>query len=139
LIIIDGGKAQYNTVDKILGQKGLSGIDIISIAKKEEMIFCRRYINGIKFGLDSEVLRILIKLRDEAHRFAVSYHRKLRESYMVNSVLDEIRGIGQKKKAYILENLDSIEQLKDKRIEDLMNIKGISYRDAVNIYNSFHR
>ena len=139
LIIIDGGKAQYNTVSKILEQKGLSGIDIISIAKKEEMIFCSRYINGIKFGLDSEILRALIKLRDEAHRFAVSYHRKLRDSYMVNSVLDEIKGIGQKKKAYILENLDSIEQLKDKRIEDLMNIKGISYRDAVNIYNSFHR
>ena len=139
LIIIDGGKAQFNTINRVLGQKGITLIDIISIAKKEEMIFCNRYQNGIKFDLDSEILRVLIRLRDEAHRFAVSYHRKLRDSYMTNSFLDEIKGIGQRKKTYILENIDSVEDLKEKSIEDIMNIKGISYRDAVNIYNSLHR
>jgi excinuclease ABC subunit C len=139
LIIIDGGKAQFNTISRILDQKGIDTIDILSIAKKEEMIFCRRYQNGIKFDLDSEILRVLIRLRDEAHRFAVKYHRKLRDSYMTNSLLDEIKGIGQKKKAYILDNVDSVEVLKEKSIEDIMNIKGISYKDAVNIYNSFHR
>ncbi|MCJ7665776.1 MAG: excinuclease ABC subunit UvrC, partial [Actinobacteria bacterium] len=92
LIIIDGGKPQYNTVKKILEQKDLSGIDIISIAKKEEVIFCSKYKNGIKSDLDNGIIRILIKLRDEAHRFAVSYHRKLRDSYMTNSLLDEIKG-----------------------------------------------
>jgi excinuclease ABC subunit C len=139
LIIIDGGKAQFNTISRILDQKGITVIDIISIAKKEEMLFCNRFQNGIKFDLDSEILRMLIKLRDEAHRFAVSYHRKLRDSYMTNSLLDEIKGIGQKKKAYILENIASVEVLKEKSIEDIMNMKGLSYRDAVNIYNSFHR
>jgi excinuclease ABC subunit C len=139
LIIIDGGKAQFNTISRVLMQKGIDSIDIISIAKKEEMIFCDKYQNGIKFDLDSEILRVLIRLRDEAHRFAVSYHRKLRDSYMTNSLLDEIKGIGQKKKSYILENIDSIEDLREKNIEDIMNIKGISYRDAVNIYDSFHR
>jgi excinuclease ABC subunit C len=139
LIIIDGGKAQFNTISRVLDQKGINLIDIISIAKKEEMIFCNRYQNGIKFDLGSEILRVLIRLRDEAHRFAVSYHRKLRDSYMTNSFLDEIKGIGQKKKAYILKNVDSVEDLNEKSIEDIMNIKGISYRDAVNIYNSLHR
>ena len=139
LIIIDGGKAQFNTINRVLDQKGINLIDIISIAKKEEMIFTSRYQNGIKFDLDSEILRVLIRLRDEAHRFAISYHRKLRDSYMTNSFLDEIKGIGQKKKAYILENIDSVEDLKEKSIEDIMNIKGISYKDAVNIYNSLHR
>jgi len=139
LIIIDGGKAQFNTISRVLDQKGITLIDIISIAKKEEMIFCDRYQNGIKFDLDSEILRVLIRLRDEAHRFAISYHRKLRDSYMTNSFLDEIKGIGQKKKAHILENIDSVEDLKEKNIEDIMNIEGISYRDAVNIYNSLHR
>ena len=86
-----------------------------------------------------EILRMLIKLRDEAHLFAVNYHRKLRDSYMTNSLLDEIKGIGQKKKAYILENIASVEVLKEKSIEDIMNMKGLSYRDAVNIYNSLHR
>ena len=129
----------FNTINRIFEQKGINLIDIISIAKKEEMIFCNRYKNGIKFDLDSEILRVLIRLRDEAHRFAINYHRKLRDSYMTNSFLDEIKGIGQKKKAYILENIDSIKDLKEKSIEDIMNIKGISYRDAVNIYNSLHR
>ena len=139
LIIIDGGKAQFNAINRILDQKGITVIDIISIAKKEEMIFCCRYQNGIKFDLDSEILRVLIRLRDEAHRFAVGYHRKLRDSYMTNSLLDEIKGIGQKKKTHILENIDSVDDLKEKSIEDIMNMKGLSYRDAVNIYNSLHR
>jgi len=139
LIIIDGGKPQYGTIKKALEQKGVSDIDIISIAKKEEMIFCQKFQDGIKFDLDSDILRIIIKLRDEAHRFAIGYHRKLRGKYMTNSVLDQIKGIGERKKAYILESIDSIEEVKDKNIEDLINIKGINYNDAVNIYNSFHR
>ena len=139
LIIIDGGKAQFNAISRVLVQKGITSIDVLCIAKKEEMIFCNRYREGIRFDLDSEILRVLIRLRDEAHRFAVNYHRKLRGSYMTNSLLDEIKGIGAKKKARIMENIDSVEDLKEKSIEDIMNIKGISYKDAVNIYNSFHR
>ncbi len=139
LIIIDGGKPQYETIKKALEQKRISDIDIISIAKKEEMIFCQKFQDGIKFDLDSDILRIIIKLRDEAHRFAIGYHRKLRGKYMTNSILDQIKGIGEKKKAYILEGIDSIDEIKDKNIEDLINIKGINYNDAVNIYNSFHR
>jgi excinuclease ABC subunit C len=84
-------------------------------------------------------LRIIIKLRDEAHRFAIGYHRKLRGKGMTHSVLDEIKGIGEKKKSYILKSLDSIEELKNMEIEEIVNIKGINYSDAVNIYNSFHR
>lgn len=139
LIVIDGGKPQYGTIKKVLKQKGISDIDIISIAKKEEMIFCQKFQDGIKFDLDSDILRIIIKLRDEAHRFAIGYHRKLRGKYMTNSVLDQIKGIGEKKKAYILESINAIDEIKDKNIEDLINIKGINYNDAVNIYNSFHR
>ncbi len=139
LIIVDGGKAQYGTVKRVLQQKEISDIDIISIAKKEEMIFCQKFQNGIRFDPGSDILRIITKLRDEAHRFAIGYHRKLREKYMTNSVFDRIKGIGEKKKAHILESLDSIDEIKDKSIEDLINIKGINYNDAVNIYNSFHR
>ena len=73
LVIVDGGKAQFNTIRRILEQKGIFDIDIVSIAKKEEMIFCHKFQNGIKFELDSGILRIIIKLRDEAHRFAVNY------------------------------------------------------------------
>lgn len=139
LIIVDGGRAQYGTVKRVLQQKKIRDIDIISIAKKEEMIFCEKFQDGIRFDPGSGILRIITKLRDEAHRFAIDYHRKLRGKYMTNSVLDQIKGIGEKKKAHILESIDSIDEIKDKNIEDLINIKGINYNDAVNIYNSFHR
>jgi excinuclease ABC subunit C len=139
LLVIDGGKAQYSSVKKVIDRNGLGNIDIISIAKKEEMIFCERFRNGVKLDPGSELMRIIIRLRDEAHRFAIGYHRKLRNRYMTNSVLDQIKGIGSKKKGYIMENVESVEELKEKSIEDLMNIKGINYRDAVNIYDSFHR
>ncbi len=139
LMLIDGGKAQYGTVKKVVESKELGIIDIISIAKKEEMIYCDRYRNGIKLDPGSDYMRIIIKLRDEAHRFAIGYHRKLRDKHMTDSVLDQIKGIGIKKKAYIMRNIESFEELKEKDIEELMNIKGINYRDAVNIYDSFHR
>jgi excinuclease ABC subunit C len=139
LIVVDGGKAQFGAVSSVLDEMDIDDIDLLSIAKKEEMIFCRRFKQGIKFDIDSEVLRIIIKLRDEAHRFAIEYHRKLRGKSMTHSVLDEIKGIGEKKKSYILKSLDSIEELKSMEIEEIVNIKGINYIDAVNIYNSFHR
>jgi excinuclease ABC subunit C len=139
LMVIDGGKAQFSAVGSVLEKKGFKDIDLISIAKKEEMIFSGKFKNGIRFDTGSEVLRNIIKLRDEAHRFAISYHRRLREKYMTNSILDQIKGIGEKKKAYILGSVDSIDDLKEMSIERIANIKGISYKDAVNIYDSFNR
>lgn len=139
LIVIDGGKAQFNAVRIVLKKHSFTMIDMISIAKKEEMIFSNKFKNGIKFYTGNEMLRIIIKLRDEAHRFALEYHRKLREKYMTNSILDEIKGIGEIKKAYILNRIGSIDALKDMGVDDIANIKGINYSDAVNIYNSLHR
>ncbi len=139
LMVIDGGKAQYSTVKKVVDSKRLGSIDVISIAKKEEMIYCDRFRSGMKLDPGSDYMRIIIRLRDEAHRFALGYHRKLRNRYMTDSVLDQIKGIGIKKKTYIMKNIESIDELKEKNIEELMNIKGINYRDAVNIYDCFHR
>jgi excinuclease ABC subunit C len=139
LIIIDGGKAQYNVVKRLLSEKQISGIDVISIAKKEEVVFCSGYPDGIKLDLSDNYMRVLIKVRDEAHRFAVNYHRRLRGRNMTSSILDGIKGIGGKKKKYILENISSVEELKSKTIKDLRNIKGLNYKDATNIYRSIHK
>ena len=122
-----------------MSENQISDIDVISIAKKEETIFCNSYPGGIKLDSDDNYMRTLIKIRDEAHRFAVNYHRKLRDKYMTNSLLDGIKGIGEKKKQYIIEKIDSIEELKNKTLKDLMNIKGLGHKDALNIYNSIHR
>lgn len=139
LMVIDGGKAQFNAACNVLRQKGIFNIDVISIAKKEEIIFCNKYIRGIKLDKNSNFMMIVTKIRDESHRFAVNYHRKLRDRYMTNSILDGIKGIGEKKKYYIFEKINSIDELKSSSIRDLLNIKGLSYRDAVNVYNSFHK
>ncbi|MGM0365822.1 MAG: excinuclease ABC subunit UvrC [Actinomycetota bacterium] len=139
LIIVDGGKAQYNTASAVLNREGITGIDLISIAKKEEVAFCSGYPRGIKLEAGKSYARVLIRIRDEAHRFAVDYHRRLRGKYMTSSFLDQIKGIGEKKKKYITESISSMEELKKSSVQELMNIKGISYKDAINIYNYLHK
>ncbi|MDD5600281.1 MAG: excinuclease ABC subunit UvrC [Actinomycetota bacterium] len=139
LIVIDGGKAQYNAAKRILIEKQIDDIDLVSIAKKEEVIFCEKYPEGKKLDLSDSSIRILIRVRDEAHRFAVKYHRMLRGKGMYGSELDGIKGIGEKKKRAIFESVDSIEKLNDMGVEDLLKIKGLSHRDVLNIYNSIHK
>jgi len=139
LIVVDGGKAQFNIVRKLFEEKNIEDIDIISIAKKEEKIFCSKFSNGINLDLSDKALNIIIRIRDEAHRFALSYHKKIRDKNMTRSILDGIKGIGEKKKEHILEKFSTVEELKNLKIEDLLKIKGLSYRDAVNIFDSLNR
>ncbi|MBN2072423.1 MAG: excinuclease ABC subunit UvrC [Actinobacteria bacterium] len=140
LIVVDGGKAQFNTIHRVLKNEKLDNeIDLAGIAKKEETIYCSRFGNGIKFDYGMDYARIIIKVRDEAHRFAVNYHRKLRDDYMTNSLLDGIKGIGEKKKQYILQSAGSLKYLKNMSADELMNIKGISCRDAEKVFRSLHR
>ncbi len=89
-------------------------IDVISLAKKEEIVFCSKFENGIKLDIPNNYMKIITRVRDEAHRFAVSYHKKLRDSYMTHSILDGIKGIGEKKKKYVMEKFNY-----HRRVEDL--------------------
>lgn len=139
LIIIDGGKAQFNAANNILNKKGFSGIDVVSIAKREEIIFCDKFKNGVKLDLSKNYMKMIIRIRDEAHRFALKYHQKIRSNYMTVSILDEIKGIGEKKKKYIIEQFKTINELNEASLEYLTNIKGISYKDALKIYGKIHK
>jgi excinuclease ABC subunit C len=138
LMVIDGGKPQFNTVKRLIKKDQISDIDIISIAKKEETIFCAKYPDGIRLGLDKNYMRFLIKIRDEAHRFAVGFHRKLRDKSMTRSIVDGIKGVGEKKKDYIFRSISSIDELKLMTVKDINKIKGLNNKDAVNIYRSIH-
>ncbi len=138
IMVIDGGKPQFNTVTRLMQKEQISDIDVISIAKREETIFCNKYPDGIRLDLDKNYMRVLIRIRDEAHRFAVNFHRKLRDKNMTRSLLDGIRGIGEKKKNYISESISSIEELKLMTINDINKIRGLNNKDAVNIYHSIH-
>ncbi|MBN1299418.1 MAG: excinuclease ABC subunit UvrC [Actinobacteria bacterium] len=139
LFVIDGGKAQYNSAKQALKEAGINNIDIVSLAKKEERVFCEKYPSGIVPDKNLEFMKILIRIRDEAHRFALDYHRKLRGKGMTVSVLDGIKGIGEKKKNNILAKYPTLEDLKGCSLEDFTNIRGLAYKDALNIYNSLNR
>ncbi len=140
MIIIDGGKAQLNAAKRLLKKTGMNeNIDLISIAKKEEKVYSDRFPEGLKLDISENHSKIILRIRDEAHRFAVTYHRKLRSKGMTGSILDGIRGIGEKKKEYILDRFPTLEDLKACRLEDLSGIKGISYKDAKNIFNNLNR
>jgi excinuclease ABC subunit C len=140
LIIIDGGKGQLNAAKSALLEYGLAEqIDLISLAKKEEIIFSDNFENGISFDKSKNFMRMIIKIRDEAHRFAVEFHQKLRDANITKSFLDNIKGIGEKKKQYIYEKYNSLDELKNLTFKDLADIKGLTYNDAKNIYNALHK
>jgi excinuclease ABC subunit C len=140
LIIIDGGKGQLNAAKEVLADCQMSGqIDLVSLAKKEEIIFSDIFKGGISFEKSKNFMRLIIRVRDETHRFSVEFHQKLRDSNMTRSFLDNIKGIGEKKKQYIFEASNSIDDLKNLLLKDLADIKGITYNDAKNIYDALHR
>ncbi len=140
LIIIDGGIGQFNTASEVILKTDYNlDIDVISIAKKEEVIFSQKHPDGLHVKKEENFLRLIIKARDEAHRFAISYHKKIRDKNMTRSILDEVKGIGDKKISFIFQKYKSVEELKDLTIRDLAEIKGISYKDATNIFNAINR
>jgi excinuclease ABC subunit C len=141
LILIDGGKGHLGIALRILKEMKISGIDVISIAKekrlktgtKEERVYLPGRKNPVIISGLGAAFNVLIKLRDEAHRFAVSYHKKLRKKEMTASVFDGIKGIGPKKKELILTNIDNPADMTE---ENLKNIKGLTKRDIASILKS---
>lgn len=129
LILIDGGKGQLSAAVKILEGLNLN-IPMISIAKKEEEIFKSENRESIKLPPGSMALFLLQRVRDEAHRFAITYHRKIRGKRLRNSKLDFIPGIGIERKRELLKNFKSIEEIKNASIEELNQIPGIGLKIA---------
>lgn len=137
LIVIDGGKGQLNAAWKVLEQlrdnkseKDLT-IPVISLAKKAEQIFTLDSSNPIIIlPRSSSALRLLVSIRDEAHRFAITYHRLKRSKRTIASELDRIKGVGNDTKFRLLKSLGSVENIKNAGIEELTSIKGIGKKTA---------
>ena len=143
LMIIDGGKGHFNTALNILKNLNLGKkIELASIAKGENRNEGNEnfYINNdnkIKFNSNDKTLFFLQRLRDEAHRFAITSHRT-RRSKINKSILDEIEGIGPNKKRDLLKYFGSSEQIKIANINEIQKVKGINKNVAKKIYNFFH-
>jgi excinuclease ABC subunit C len=138
LIVIDGGKGQLNVALKILEEIGRSDIPVVGLAKArvqgafsdaevqstEERFFLKGRQNPVIFKPNSEAHHILVGIRDEAHRFAITYHRKLREATTLESELDMVVGLGEKRKKELLKVFPDVQAIKAASPEQIAEIKG---------------
>jgi excinuclease ABC subunit C len=126
LIVIDGGKGQLNTALEVRQELGLDSIPIVSLAKENEEVFIPGDSQPVRIARDSPALHILQRARDEAHRFAVSYHRKLRSKAAITSALDGVPGVGPKRKRALLRRFGSIQTIKEASLEEISQTEGIT-------------
>ncbi|NCB48097.1 MAG: excinuclease ABC subunit UvrC [Clostridia bacterium] len=125
LILIDGGKGQINACREVIKSFD-KDIDVISLAKKQEEIFVEEDPLSKKLSKDDDELKLLQKVRDEAHRFAITFHKKLRKKKQVISLLDEIDGLGKVKKENLIERFKSVRRMKKASVDDLISVSGIT-------------
>jgi len=142
LIMIDGGKGQYSISREVLDELGLHDLPIIAVAKgknrnagEEKMYFENK---EYEFEKNDPLLFFIQRLRDEAHRFAISSHRIKRKKNFNKSLLDQIDGIGKQRKRALLNHFGSARSVESASLEDLKSVEGIEDNIAKKIYNYFH-
>lgn len=138
LLVIDGGKGQLSSCQEILKESGLD-IPMISLAKRIEEVFVPNRSEPILLKPHSAELKLLQRIRDEAHRFAITFHRERRAVAQTHSELDEIAGLGPKKTAALLQAFESIGQIKKATVEELLIVPGIHESLAREIYKHFRK
>jgi excinuclease ABC subunit C len=131
LIIIDGGKGQLAAAYSALEDLGLSNLVAIGIAKKEELIFTREHVDPIALAPESPSLLLIQRIRDEAHRFAVTFHRQSRTRRDLRSAIDEIAGIGPRRRKALLTAFGSVAGVRRATREDLIAVVGAKCADQV--------
>lgn len=136
LMLIDGGKGQLNIAYRVLSEiGGLGRVDLASIAKgryegESDKIYIYGRKNPIIFSRNSKVLFLLMRIRDEAHRFAITYHKKLRGKRALRSELDDVPGIGAKRKKELIKRFGSLSGIRDASIDDIAAVPGLNRKIA---------
>jgi excinuclease ABC subunit C len=138
LVIIDGGKGQLNAARAALDELGIEGVEICGLAKRLEEVFLPDRAEPVLLPRSSEALYLLQRIRDEAHRFAVTYHRTLRGKRMTESAFDEIPGIGPSRRRGLLDTFGSLKGVREATVEQLAKAPGISETLARTIFAHFH-
>jgi len=139
LVVIDGGKGQLSAAARVLQNYTENAIEIISLAKRIEEVYLPENSDPIILPRNSAALRLLVQIRDEAHRTAVGYHRKVRSSRTLTSQLDLVNGIGKNLKFMLLKEFGSVENIKNAKVADLCRIKGVGQKTAKNIIDSLNQ
>ena len=139
LVLIDGGKGQLSAAVKVLKEMKLFPLlEVISLAKKNEEIFVPGNSNALITNSEQPGLKLLRKIRDEAHRFAINYHRQQRLKYSRSSQLDDIPGLGFQRQKELLSFFHSVDYIREASVESLRKAPGIGYSLAREIYEYFH-
>ena len=138
LIVIDGGKGQLGMACGVLEKLNLTHIPIIGLAKEFEEVFTPNSKRPIIIPKNNKALYLLQQVRDESHRFAITYHRKLRSKNISASSLDDIAGVGKKRKVALLKEFGSIDNIKMASVDQLAKIDGMNQKTAENVYNYYH-
>jgi excinuclease ABC subunit C len=130
LILIDGGKGHLNAALQVISELGLNSIPTASLAKEKEEVFVPNRPEPLDIPQTSAALYLLQRVRDEAHRFALGYHQKLRHKASIASALDSIPGIGPKRKKALLKKFGSVRGIKEASIDELTTIQGMTSKLA---------
>ncbi len=137
LIIIDGGKGQLSAVKEVFNEFGITDIELISLAEREEEIFTLSSDESIRINHRDYALKMLQRIRDEAHRFAITYFRSLHSKRNLSSVLEEIDGVGKKKRMALLKKFGTIDKIISADVAALSQVEGIGEELAKKIYTYF--
>jgi excinuclease ABC subunit C len=138
LVLIDGGKGQLGVAVRVLEELGLEDIAVASLAKRFEEVYVPGQPDPVRIPRDSEALYLLQQVRDEAHRFAITYHRQLRDKKMTRSVLDDVPGLGRTRKARLLKEHGSVKRLRTLTEEELVAIRWLPDKVAHALYAQLH-
>ena len=126
LVIVDGGKGQVSAAKAVLDELGLHDLPLAGLAKEREELFLPDRTEPIVLPATSTALYLVQRLRDEAHRFAITYHRQLRDRRTVKSAFDDLPGVGPKRKRELLKVFGSVKRVRDAPVEQIAAVPGIS-------------
>lgn len=139
LIIIDGGKGQLNAALPVIRAMGVTDVPVISLAKRIEEVFVEGESESIILEHHTPELQLLQQIRDEAHRFAITYHRRLRGKRNLESVLDYIEGIGPKRRKALYKHFGNLDAMRVAELEELESVEGMNKKAALAVYEFFRR
>ena len=139
LIIIDGGKGQLNAALPVIRAMGVTDVPVISLAKRIEEVFVEGESESIILEHHTPELQLLQQIRDEAHRFAITYHRRLRGKRNLESVLDHIEGIGPKRRKALYKHFGNLDAMRVVELEELESVEGMNKKAALAVYEFFRR
>lgn len=139
LVIVDGGKGQLSAARAVMKELGVGQIPTVGIAEEEEVLYREGDSDPLILPRDSQGLYLLQRIRDEAHRFALTYHRLLRGRRNLASVLEDIPGLGAQRKAALLKHFNfSLKKIQASSLEELQEVEGLGRATAYQVWNFFH-